>query len=387
MKKWILIIVVLAAGSWGFLRWKSNSDASAEAEAAAKRPTTAPVESKDIEFSVTVSGEITPAEMVSVRPEVNGKIKELPVDIGDRVKKGDLLFTLDDSDLRIEIASRQTEIASAELQLQKALRDFERDGKLFDEKLVSREVYDNSRTNYELAKNAIEKAERALDLAKDRLSKTRLVAPFDCTILERQFTVGQAVSGSGGFNSGTEVLQIANLGNMIIDAHVNQADVTRMRVGQEVQILVEAVAGLNVKGQVDRIAPQATIKHGIKGFAVRIVLQELDPRIQPGMTANITIPVTTAEGVLAVPLSAVFTERNDQMQRMDRFVYVKQGARFERRPVQIGVSDISFAEVLDGLQIGEVVSVEKPDPSNVVDPSVPEDQTSTARQIRLRKNG
>ena len=258
MKKWILIIIILVVGSWAFFKWRPANDAALKAESEAARPTTAPVESKNIDFSVTVSGEITPAETVSVRPEVNGKIRALPVDVGDKVKKGDLLFTLDDSDLRIEIATRETEIASAQLQLQKALRDFERDGKLFEEKLVSREVFENSRTSYELAKNAIEKTERALDLAKDRLKRTRLVAPFDCTILDRQFTVGQTVSGSGGFNSGTEVLLIANLSDMIINAHVNQADVTRMRTGQDVKVIVEAVPGLTVKGVVDRIAPRSS---------------------------------------------------------------------------------------------------------------------------------
>ena len=78
----------------------------------------------------------------------------------------------------------------------------------------------------------------------EQLTKTEVRAPFDCTVLTRPVSIGQAVSGSGGFNSGTEVLTIADLNAMIINAHVNQADVPRLKVGETVEVTVEAVAGL-----------------------------------------------------------------------------------------------------------------------------------------------
>src|SRR5258707_12486378 len=112
---------------------------------------------------------------------------------------------------------------------------------------------------------------------------TRIVAAFDWPVLTRPVSVGQAVSGSAGFNSGTEVMTIANLKNMIVSAHVNQADVTRMKTGQQVDLEVEAVPGLKFKGLVDRIAPQATIKNNIKGFETQILLKAIDPRVRPGM--------------------------------------------------------------------------------------------------------
>jgi len=87
---------------------------------------------------------------------------------------------------------------------------------------------------------------------------------------------------------------------MVINAHINQADVTRLKIGQQVEVAVEAVAGLKVTGNVERIAPQATIKNNIKGFAARILLKDVDPRVRPGMTANIQIPVASADNVVAV---------------------------------------------------------------------------------------
>ncbi len=202
----------------------------------AKQPKTVKVESRDIRFTVSAAGDIGPADQVSVRPEVNGRIAELPVDIGDKVKSGDLLCRLDDADLQIERSSRLTEIEGAKLQLEKAERNFERAKKLFSDNLVSKEVFDDARTDFDLAKNNLERSDKALKLIEDRLSKTKIMAPFDCTVLTRPVSVGQALSGSGGFNSGTEVMTIANLNEMIILAHISQADVTHLAANQPVDV-------------------------------------------------------------------------------------------------------------------------------------------------------
>ena len=371
MKNIILAIVIIGAAAFGFTYLKkSRESTTALNEALNTRATTAKVETKDIDFVVTVAGEITPYQQVSVRPEVNGMIEKLPVDVGDKVKKDDLLFSLDDKNIRIEIEQKQTQIDAANLQLEKAKRNFERDRKLFEANLVSREAFQNTETEFSLAQNSIERTQKDLDLAMERLEKTQILAPFDCTILTRPVSVGQAVSGSGGFNSGTEVLTIADLTQMMINAHVNQADVSRLSVGMKVEIQVEAISGLTVKGEVERIAPQATIENGIKGFSARIILQEIDPRIQPGMTANIKIPVQSAAGVVAVPLGAVFTEYNEAKKKQERFVYVQSGETFERRLVQIGVADYFFAEVLSGLKSGETVSLEQPPAEAIVESSL-----------------
>jgi HlyD family secretion protein len=359
MKKWILLIVVLAGGAWGFQKWGGLKLGRGH-NAAADRPAAAVAEKRDIRFAVNAAGDIGPAEQVSVRPEINGKIEKLPVDISDRVKKGDLLFSLDDKELQNQKASNLTAIERAQLELEQAERNYKRAQQLHEEKLISSEVYENARTQFELAKNAIERAQKELAILEERLTKTQVLAPFDCTVLTRPISVGQAVSGSGGFNSGTEVMTIADLHEMIITTHINQADVTRLSPGQKVQVEVEAVPGLEVVGTVERIAPQATIKNNIKGFAARILLTDVDPRVRPGMTANIKIPVSSAGNVIAVPLAAVFTETNPETGDTERYVYVAKEDDFERRPVQIGISDYFFAEVQKGLNDGETVALELP---------------------------
>ena len=359
MKKVLLLLIVACLGVGGYYGWQRWQKAQLAA-AGPDRLTTAIAELRDISFAVNAAGEISPAEQVSVRPEINGKIELLPVDVGDIVKKGDLLFKLDDKELQQQRASNLTDIERAKLELQKAERDFQRAQGLLGEKLISQELFDNTKTSYELAKVSVDRAQRDMAILEERLTKTEVRAPFDCTILTRPVSMGQAVSGSGGFNSGTEVLTIADLNSMIINAQVNQADVPRLQVNQTVEVTVEAVTGLKVTGEVERISPQATIKNNIKGYPARIALKNVDPRVRPGMTANVKIPVASAANVTSVPLGAVFTERNPDTQQMERYVYVQEADKFERRNVKVGIADFFFAEIQEGLTAGTVVSLEIP---------------------------
>jgi HlyD family secretion protein len=374
MKKIIVLIVILGIGIAGYYGWK-NWQKTKPALAAPERPTTATAELRNISFAVNAAGEITPAEQVSVRPEINGLILELPVDIGDRLKRGDLLFKLDDKELQQQRASNLTDVEKAKLDLQKAERDYSRAKELLAEKLISQELFDNTQTTYELAKVALDRSQKDLAITEERLTKTEVRAPFNCTVLTRPVSIGQAVSGSGGFNSGSEVLTIADLNSMIINAQVNQADVPRLKAGQTVEVTVEAVPGLRVDGAVERISPQATIKNNIKGYPARIVLKNVDPRVRPGMTANVKIPVASADNVTAVPLAAVFTEKNADTGQMERFVYVQDGETLEKRIVKVGVSDFTSAEIQEGLKPGEIVSLELPK----------EEREKKARQLAIQK--
>lgn len=351
----ILAVVAVALGGW--FGWQKFGSAFASA-VPAPRIASAVIETRSIRFAVTAAGDIGPAEQVSVRPEVNGKIDQLPVDVGDFVKKDALLFKLDDRDLVIERDGQDKLVERTRLELSQAEREFKRAQDLFNNKLISQELFEDSRTKFDLAKNSLDRAQKSLDLVLDRLRRTRVTAPFDCTVLTRPVSAGQAVSGSGGFNAGTEVLTIANLSDLIISAHINQADVTRLSVGQEVDVTIEAIPGLRIKGRVERLAPQSTLRNNIRGFAARILLKDVEKAVRPGMTANLSIPVASAENVVAAPLAAVFTETNPDSRQIERYAYVRSGEEWEKRRIEIGVSDYFFAEVTRGLNAGDEVSLE-----------------------------
>jgi len=125
-------------------------------------------------------------------------------------------------------------------------------------------------------------------------------------------------------------------------------------------------------GHVDRIALLATIKNGVKGFSTRISLKNAEDVVRPGMTANLSIPLVSADEVLAVPLAAAFADKGE------RFVYVKKGdAQFERQPVQLGVTDYDFADVTKGLKAGDVISLVTPPGSSSAAAAVPGGKSGT----------
>lgn len=345
------MIAALGGGGWYYF---SHQQGKAEPVTQRHDRGTHQVQRRSIQLSITAAGDISPAEQVSVIPETSGRIKALLVDIGDNVKKGDVLVTLDDETLLKERDTQCTDIDGSRLQVERDERNYTRANQLFENGLLSKEEYENSLSTYQISTNNLVRAEKALAQIDERLSKTQILAPFDCTVLTRPVSVGQAVSGSDGASGGTECLTVADLNQMVIDSHINQADVTRLKIGQQVSIQVEAVTGLKLTGVIERIAPQATLKNNIKGFSCRILLENPDERVRPGMTANISIPIALADNVLAVPLSAVFTEGGE------RFVYVKKNESWEQRPVKIGVADFSFVEITDGLQEGDTVALEPP---------------------------
>src|SRR3954451_4083686 len=118
MKKWIVLIAVLGVGFGGYSVWSWQK--ARLVPVSSGRSNTATIELRNIHFIVTAAGDIGPDGMVSVRPEINGRIASLPVDIGDRVTQGTLLCSLDDRDLQTERASQVTQIDGANLQLKKA---------------------------------------------------------------------------------------------------------------------------------------------------------------------------------------------------------------------------------------------------------------------------
>ena len=144
VKTWFTVIIVVACVAGGGWWWRGKQGAAKADSAKSGRPTSAMAESRDIHFAINAAGEIGPADQVSVRPEVNGRILQLPVDIGDSVRKGDVLFQLDDRDLQIEKESQQKEIERAKLEVEQAERNYLRSKALFDENLISKEFFEDT---------------------------------------------------------------------------------------------------------------------------------------------------------------------------------------------------------------------------------------------------
>ena len=345
-----IVAVVLLAGAAAWLtraHWMAPPANSGEELVAV-------AERRDIESTLLLTGEVTPAFQVEVKPEVGGKVKQLHVTIGQAVKKGDLLATIDDTDLLNEKAAAETTIEGAQLSVEKARGNYERAKALFEQKLISREVFANLESDFEIAGNSLDKARRSLQIVEDKLGKTRILAPADGSVLDVPVNEGQVVVAAASVNAGTMLMTFADLSRLLINSHVNQVDAPRLAVGMPVEVNVSSVSDDPVRARIEFIAPLATVKNNIKGFEVQAVIDESDARLKPGMSVSMNVPVAKASGVISVPVTAVFRERKESV------VYVRKGDTTEKRKVRVGLSNLFFAEIEAGVEEGEEILLVEP---------------------------
>lgn len=320
---------------------------------------TAQAERRDIREEIRLSGDVSPAFQVEIKPEVGGKLRDVLTQTGREVKKGELLFVIDDSDLQIERASAQVEIDGAVVTVEKLAGNLDRARQLFAAKLISKEIYENLDADHRLAENAQERAQRRLETVDDRITKTRVPAPADGTILSVPVIAGQIVVPAVSVNAGTTLATLADLSSLIVDAHVNQLDIGKVKLGDTVEVLGGADDSIRATAKINFIAPLATVKNNVKGFTVQAVLSGDTSAFRPGMTVAIRLPLATATNAVSVPLAAVFESRNGKV------VYVSRpdGAP-QARPVEVGATDLFHAEIRSGLEEGETVLLNRPDEEN-----------------------
>lgn len=372
MKKIIsVIIVILVAVGWlGFQRgWFGAKKTLTAAEQAS---TMAVAELRNIDFTLQISGDVQPATQLDVKPEVGGRLKAIHVEPGDVVKAGQLLVEIDDRDIISELESVRTEIEGAKLSVDKNRRNYERAKELFEQKLISKEAYDNLGSELDISENAFARGERKKQLVEDKLSKTKVHAPSDGTVLTVPVVKGQVAIAAASVNNGTTLMTVANLSKLLVESHVNQVDVAKLSTGLQVKLVAESIKDEEMEAEIDFIAPVATVKSNVKGFVVQAIIEKPSPRLRPGMTVQLQIPVAKAENVVSVPVSAVFKGEDNS-----RVVYVKNGEKTERRVVKVGISDLDHAEILQGLKEGEQVLLTEPERMGV--PKKPRDMNAPTR--------
>lgn len=316
----------------------------------------APATIRDIIEEIRLSGEVSPAFQVDIKPEVGGKLREVLTQTGATVKKGDLLFVIDDSDLQIERASAQVEINGATVTVEKLAGNLSRARELFAAKLISREVYENLEADHRLAENALQRAQRRLETMDDRIAKTRVLAPADGTILSVPVIAGQVVVPAVSVNAGTTLATLADLSSLVVDAHVNQLDFAKVTLDSNVDVLSGMDDAERTSAKITFIAPLATVKNDVKGFAIQATLQGNTTALRPGISVSIRLPLARAEQAVSVPVGAIFDGGEEEI------VYVKnQDGTVDKRPVKVGTTDLFHAEIISGLREGEQVLLAEPD--------------------------
>lgn len=347
---------------------------------------------RDITQIVTGTGKIQPEVEVKISAEVSGEIVEMPVKVGQSVKKGQLLVKIkpdlyiarkEAMEANLKSALAQLEIAKANLS--KAESEFKRAEELYSKKLISEAEYENTRTSYNIAKaqyssasSAVEQARASLRQAEEDLAKTIIYSPIDGVVTQINAEVGERVVGTSQM-AGTVIMVIADLSKMEARIDVSEVDVVHVSIGDTAILSVDAFPEKKLKGIVYEISNAAKTKglgtqEEVVNFEVRIRILDKDIALRPGMSVTADIETEKKYNVIAVPIQAVTvrslkknkpvdnpstelnTKKNDK-DDMVEVVFIVENGVAKMVPVKRGISGEMYVEITEGLKGDEEVVV------------------------------
>jgi HlyD family secretion protein len=296
------------------------------------------IKARDLEAVVSASGKIQPKRFVNISADSPGRVVNLAVNEGDRIKKGQFLLQIDPKSLRSRVetntASVQAQVASLEqmrqsvetarVQLQQAEQNLTRQQGLWRQQLTTREALDRSENDVKAARSALQEREKqtaaqASRIAQERstlssaqydLSKQRIESPIDGIVTRRNIQEGEtAVIGTMN-NAGTVLLQVADMSVIQAEVEVDETNIPHVQLGQTAKITIDAITDKTFKGHVTEIGNSPIQTTGsastqATNFKVVVVVDDQVPDVRPGFTCTADITTATRKNVTSVPIPAV----------------------------------------------------------------------------------
>ncbi len=384
MKKLFIIIPVFVLIITLFFVFKAKNKKS---EAAFL---TAEVTRGDITIMVTATGTLEAMTTVQVGSQVSGTISALYADFNSLVKKGQLIAQLDPTFLKAQVAQAQADFESAKASTDLSKKEYERSLSLFQKNMISESEKDNSLNKYELAQAQEKSAQASMDRVKTNLDYATITSPIDGVVISRDVDVGQTVAAS--LQAPTLFTIAKDLTRMKVKASIDEADIGKIKEGQEVIFTVDAYPEQNFKGKVSQIRLSPEVVQNVVSYDVIIEVSNPDLLLKPGMTANVTVLVDQREDILKVPSSAlrfhpslkkkkssggsgkagpmarnmstpdsgtiISNSAGLRMAGQNMLWILSQQEKPEPVPVKIGISDGSYTQVIsDDLKEGDKVIV------------------------------
>jgi HlyD family secretion protein len=324
----------------------------------------------EIVEKVSGPGIIHAQSSVKISSSVMGRIVDLLVEEGDGVEGGDVLLRVDPSQYeanlnRAQAAHRaaQARLNLAAARMEDARLEFDRDSRLYERNLASERDLELARTalavaeaEAEAARESVREAEATLRAARDDLEKTVISSPIPGTVTSLNVEEGEIVITGTMNNPGTVLMTISNLNSMEVRAEIDETDVAKVRLGQKVEISVDAFPDTTLDGTVSVIGSSSSLARGYSQrpderstFDVTVRIEDSLDGLRPGMTTTVDIVTATADSALYVPLQAlVLREFGEGEAASDREgVFVVRDNRAHFVPVTTGISDDMNIEILE----------------------------------------
>jgi HlyD family secretion protein len=366
------------------------------------------VERREISRIVKASGEIDPREKVNISAHVIGKIERLYVEEGDEIASGkpflDLekeTFVAERDQWAAQVRSARSAVERAQVMVTDGRRKAERARSLHDQGVLSRELLEaaeveerSSRLRLSEAEEAVRQAQANLDRARDALSKTTIYAPLSGRVIKLSAEEGEVVV-SGTMNNPASVIgTIADLSEILARVDVDETEVVHVRRGQTAVVRVDALPDREYRGQVVEIGSSSILKPqqpDVTFFEVKVLLDQPDDALRPGMSVRAEINTATHTEALVVPIQAVVdrpplgpeeeaeaaergrakaakgkaparkaereagADRRRDAEEEVKVLFVVEDGKARQRPVTTGISDETHVEILSGVEPGAQV--------------------------------
>ncbi|MBA3658775.1 MAG: efflux RND transporter periplasmic adaptor subunit, partial [Gemmatimonadales bacterium] len=351
-----------------------------------------PVQRRDIVVSAQASGSVQPDTTVEVKSKASGEVLELRAETGQVVKRGALLLQIDPRTARNALAQAQANLDVARAQLANATSQKARADALFKSQSITQQESEAAVLDFANAKAAVVNARVAVDNARIQLEDTDVRAPIAGTIIEKDAERGQVISSAtSNVSGGTVLMKMADLRLVQVRTLVDETDIGKVTPEQRATVTVDAYPERPFEGRVIKIEPQATDTQNVTMFPVLVRIENRDGLLRPGMNAEVEIHVGRRDRVLAVPTSALRTQRDvasaaqvlglraDAVQQQlaaqtpartassdnrnsgtggGRYiVFVKRGGAPRPTWIRTGLSDLDYSEALNGVSAGDSVLV------------------------------
>ncbi len=293
---------------------------------------------------------------------MSGTIDELFVDYNTKVKKGDVLLTIEPSVLQASVDEAKASLVSAESQRNYAKNEYERNKTLYADGYIARAEMEQSQTTYEQAEQSVLRARSQYERAETNLGYATIVSPVDGTVISRKVDKGQTVAAS--FQT-PDLFEIAeDLSKMQIETSVSEADIGMITDGQRVTFTVDAYPTQTFEGVVRQIRLSPTTTSNVVVYTVVIDVDNADLRLMPGMTAFVTIVISEKDDVWKAPNAAflirsfanIIEDAGDATPKTH--LAIERGGAAVLVPYEKGLSTATETEIIsDGVQSGDKIIV------------------------------
>ena len=316
---------------------------------------------QSIEKKTVVTGKVIPEDEVEIKPQISGIIEKLFVEEGDLVTNGDLLAKVKVVPNEQALNSAKGRLSNTLILLKNAEVEFKRNQSLFEKEIISKQQFDNAKLSYDQAEQNVKNARSDLQIIKlgsaggSSIANTNIRATVAGTILEIPVKEGDQVIESNTFNAGTTIATVADLNKMIFEGKVDEAEVAKLTIGMPLTVNLGAIQDKDFDAQLKFIAPKGNEEQGTVQFKIEgDVYLDNSVFIRAGYSANASLVLEKKDSIMGISEALLQFDKTTN----DPYVEVKNDkGSFERKNIEIGISDGINVEVVSGLSMEDEIKV------------------------------